>query len=719
MNSQNSNFYISGMRDREQGCSRPVPAFAAVWVFLLILVIPAMSAHAQFVSMSDQEDMFAITREDGDVHIYHTVFVGLVNGFHVDRRVAGDEWERITDEPVYPVTGGTGFVRTIGLDLFEELQEITEQETSQQVFLSMKMRRNLNFLGTVLYPEVAEALGNVYIDRDAPVGQRVEYRFVITNSRGAPTGDEITGRFDLQPSVPAPPENVSVSNEGRELILEWEYPAAPISSDGVAEFRFYERRDGETVLLTERTHLRKDEESTYSFRVEVEALDRAYSVFMVAVDATGQESNPSDIVRIVPEDNIPPEPVLNIDLFRLDDHRVEISWDVSTDLDAAGYHVFRMERNEEDFTRLTDEMLDVFQNVYIDSTITGSAHYNYKIHVYDQQGNESDPSNISSILIEAFEPPEPVSALEATYQDDGSVLLRWDSNPATDISTYYIMRREIHPEKNRAYARVNEERTLATEIRDPGISDAGFPEGRTYEFGVVAVGPSAMQSDTVFAEVHIPLVTPPDPPPFSDVVPEEGGRINIGWQASPSATVVRYEVHRVLGPSGTEYADANTDEWARAPQDDDWEQRLTEANRVGVTGRGNRFVRDEEVVPGNTYRYAVTAVDSAGNRSGPALTGTIMYRSTTPPQPVRNIQARMMDDQITVQWEPVRSQHLAGYAIYRSRIATGGFELVAEVEGDETRWTDPDGEAGNWYRVYAVDTSDNKSRRTRAIQATR
>ncbi len=730
-------------------------AVAALWLLLLAGVLMPKPADAQFIPMTDEQDMFAITREDGDVYVYHTVFIGLVNGFHVDRRVAGGDWERITEEPVYPVSGGTGFVRMIGEDVFTELQDITGQETTQQVFLSMKMRQNLNFLGSVLFPEVAAALGNLYIDRDAPVGQRAEYRFVIVNTRGEPTGNEITGTFNLQPATPGPPRNFSVSNEGTELIMEWDYPDAPISQDGVSEFRFYERRDGRNIPLTPRTVLRIGDQSRYTFRTRVDALNRSYTLFVVAVDATGQESNPSNTVTIVPEDNIPPAPVVNIDLHRLDETRVEVSWDVSTDLDAAGYHVFRMERNEEDFTRLTDEMLDVFENVFVDSTIVGSSQYSYKIRVYDRQGNESEPSNISSILIEAFASPEPPRALEAALQVDGTVQLRWGASPTADIVTYNVIRREIHPETGRSYSRVNAERTLETSLRDPGLSAAGFPEGRTFEYGVSAVGPSAMQSDTAFAVVHIPLVTPPEAPPSTDVMPAEGGRMNISWQASPSSTVTGYEVHRILGPVRTgadgqndsadggpgdggsgdgapgdmrrgagavnEEAGAGSGQagWDALPDDQELARLLVDANKVAATGRGNRFVRDERVVPGNTYQYLVTAIDSAGNKSRPALTEAVFYRSTTPPQPVRNIQARVIDGDVTVQWEPVRAQYLAGYVIYRSHIATGGFERVAEVEAGENRWRDTNGEAGNWYRVYAVDSSENKSRRTRAIQATR
>jgi fibronectin type 3 domain-containing protein len=738
---------LAGIRTifERSGFGAPV---AVLWLLFLTGFLIPKPAEAQFIATSDEQDMFVITREDGDVYVYHTVFIGLVNGFHVDRRVAGGEWERITEEPVYPVSGGTGFVRMIGEDMFTELQEITGQETSQQVFLSMKMRQNLNFLGSVLFPDVARALGNLYIDRDAPIGRRAEYRFVIVNTRGEPTGNEITGSFNLQPAIPAAPRNFSVSNEGPELVLEWEYPSAPISMDGVSEFRFYERREGRNIPLTPRTALRIGDKTRYTFRTGIEAMNRSYTLFVVAADAAGQEGDPSNTVTIVPEDNIPPAPVVNIDLHRLGETRVEVSWNVSTDLDAAGYHVFRMERNEEDFTRLTDQLLDVFENVFVDTTIAGSSHYSYKIQVYDRQGNESEPSNISSILIEAFTPPEPPRALDAALQDDGMVQLRWGASPTGDIVTYNVIRREIHPETGRSYARVNDDRTLATELRDPGLSAAGFPEGRTFEYGVSAVGPSAMQSDTIFAVVHIPLVTPPEPPPFTDVTPAEGGRININWQASPSSTVTGYEVHRILGPvrSGAEEQDdsaggrpgsggfgdsapgdmrgdtaagSGLTGWDVLPDDEELARLVVDANRVSATGRGNRFVRDEKAVPGNTYQYVVTAVDSAGNRSQPALTEAVFYRSTTPPQPVRNIQARVMDGNVAVQWEPVRAQYLAGYVIYRSRIATGGFERVAEVEAGQTRWTDRNGEAGNWYRVYAVDTSENKSRRTRAIQATR
>ncbi len=55
---------------------------------------------------------------------------------------------------------------------------------------------------------------------------------------------------------------------------------------------------------------------------------------------------------------------------------------------------------------------------------------------------------------------------------------------------------------------------------------------------------------------------------------------------------------------------------------------------------------------------------------------------------------------------------LAGYNVYRSNIPTGVFQRVGTVPAATLTFTDPQGKAGLFYHIKAVDRSGNESRRS-------
>lgn len=680
---------------------RLVPIMAALTIWLAFGALPG---YAQ--SGDSQDDVFVLTTLDEQAYIYNMGITGFSGGFHVERRQAGNDWQRITEEPVFPASDGVEFERMVG-DLFPMLQEMTEQQDPHDVYLRMMTRQQAGFVGSLIYPDVARALGRLFVDENPPVSAETEYRIVFTNSRGEPTGEMVTTTVTLEPQLPETPENLSVSYEGAELTITWDYPVTEVTEDGVAHFRIYFRDAQTEELLTREGVLRRTDTESQRRQLEVDELNREYEIYVVAADAAGQESGPTEPVSVIPEDNIPPEPVLNINLHRLDDETIEISWPVSPDPDAAGYHVYRFEQDaDENFVRITDQQLELTENVYRDTTITGSSHYNYTIRVLDEHGNESEPSNEASMLIEEFEPPEPVTEVEARLQEGSTVYINWDESPAEDISSYSVIRREVYPEFDENYSQVNEGRLMETDIIDQGIAGAGFPEGRTFEFGVVAVGSGSMHSDTVSTELHIPLTTPPEPPANIEVNTAEAERVNIRWGASSSRTVTHYNIYRLPGQDDSDIPEKGED--LKEGFDD---------HKIKKEDAGTHFTRDEHAETGQTYRYLVAAIDSAGNLSTPKVSELLDHRSARPPQPVRNLQAREVDDEVLLRWEPVNSEDLEGYKIYRSSIATGAFEVINEVDKEHTEWADPDGEPGKWYQVRAIDTSGNESRTTRATQA--
>jgi predicted phage tail protein len=136
--------------------------------------------------------------------------------------------------------------------------------------------------------------------------------------------------------------------------------------------------------------------------------------------------------------------------------------------------------------------------------------------------------------------------------------------------------------------------------------------------------------------------------------------------------------------------------------------------------RGIRFFRDEEVELNRSFVYAVSAVDSVGNISEPARSDTLITSNVNPPLPAHNVIALAENDQVNLRWQTRKSDaSIRSFAIMRASIATGRYEEIGRTSADELSFTDTNGEAGLWYRVYPVDATGRRAREARNTQAVR
>jgi hypothetical protein len=132
----------------------------------------------------------------------------------------------------------------------------------------------------------------------------------------------------------------------------------------------------------------------------------------------------------------------------------------------------------------------------------------------------------------------------------------------------------------------------------------------------------------------------------------------------------------------------------------------------------DRSFRDETVEVGNEYRYGISAVDSLRNESEPTFSRYLFVKKNDPISSVRNIRIVQRNESAELYWEPVSSQHLVGYMVYRSDISTGIYEPVNSEPIIETIFPLEDQEPGYWYRVRALDVSGNESRASEPVRYT-
>ncbi|MEX0662972.1 MAG: hypothetical protein WEA58_06310 [Balneolaceae bacterium] len=669
--------------------------FNCILLMLAVSTLFTVDIKAQ-VAVEDTQFM-VITRDDGSAYIMHDLAIPLSHGFHVHRRIEGGEWERLTETHIMPVQSGPQLEQRMG-GKFEFLKERLGIEDPQRIFLSLRAQTDENTVVNAALPELSVLLGRSYVDENVPLGSEVAYRFEIVSDLGRPTGREIEGTAQLSPETPVAPTNLSVSHEDRQVQLNWNYPTHDQNpdTDKVIRFKTYYRdlESGRTVDATDAILLRTVGDTDFRKYITVPNRNRDYEFWVEAIDFSGQSSPQSESVVVRIEDNIPPPILRNVNASVNDAYHVEITWPVSTVIDLAGYHVYMSRGEDEEYERLTDEILLPLQVSYIDTTAEPGVQYRYAITVVDMNANESSLSNPTHVYVWDYTTPEPVTNLEAVFLEDNlQVRLNWEPGEEyLSLRTYQILRRQINPVAGLVYEQINEPAFKEEVLFDDGYEDDGFREGVSFEYGITAVSENGNRSDTVWTDIQIPVLTPPEPPTSIQTNLRTGERVQLTWTASVSGAVSSYRIYRKA---------VSTDS----------------TSLLAENNRGIRLFRDENVEVDNRYIYSVTAVDSVGNESEPIFGDTLVVQKMNPPVSTRNVQAVHRDGSVQLQWQMQDLNHVAGFRIYRATIATGNFDLIGETESDELIFSHNESEAGQWFKVFPFDRYGREARTARAVQA--
>ncbi len=633
------------------------------------------------------QEILPVLASDGEVYIYHDFRLNIGHGFNVYRIINGDE-VRLNEAPVYPVNNGVEFRNRIG-DLYAGFEESLEVESPQEVFFKLRGDESMSLLLSYSYPEIASALGYLYTDTDPVFEEEITYRYEVVDRRGEPTGRSFEDEFIISPEPVEVPVayDVSADRHGRNVTINWSFPPTTDSlEDHVIRFEVYMRPEGEDFFtrVTDKTVLRQMNQSrfTYTFSLDTEIQRAEFAV--EAVDFTGTNTQASESVDVELSDQTRLSAVHEIYSTVRDNEVVEITWPVSVEPLLAGYHIDRIDQETGERTRLTDELIEAAEPVFRDDMVQEGHTYYYYVIAVSESGVESEDGNPAIQYIETRTPPPSPADLQAHFNEAESIIeLSWDEGGQNEqFNTFVILRRQQTDAGWRAFSQVNSGRVTESELTDPGIAGEGFTEGQFYEYGVAAASQSGLRSDTVFTVVQVPNLTPPEPPVGIDTNIDSGVRINVVWGASPSTDVTSYKVYKT-----------------------DTERDTT----VFEMPRNRRLFTDSEVIPGQEYKYFVTAVDSSGNESLPSRKADIMMRDVTPPAPVRNLQAVATEEGVHLRWESV-TDDIEGYIVKRSTLSNGVYEIISEELVESVDWVDLEGETGDWYRVYAVDVSGNQSR---------
>lgn len=653
------------------------------YLIVIALLVPAYQGMAQ-------GQLFTLTQPDGSTYLYHNLELGRREGINIYRSEE-DSLVKINPRPVYPASGGNSLRQQLGESLTRELLSTTDEQSATRLFLRLQTDSELTLLLQFTYPELAQALATLFIDENSPVNTSVTYRIEVVDEDGVSTNRSVEQEVSLTPFSPKPPEEFTVSIEGNYAGASWRHQ--PVEPFKITGYHLYYREEGTTAFVRANAILQKRyDQETFTFTYDLPMDGNTYEFYATTVDITRQESEPSSSVTLTLQDRIPPQPPEALRGTKLDQRYVALNWQTSVEPDAAGYRVYRTQEANGNYDLLTDDLLNVLNTVYVDSSSVPGNQYAYAVTAVDSAGNESDQSVPVSFMIEDRTAPSTPVNLQATYQDNGTVLLEWETpGLAEDFRTFSIIRRQTRSANSKGYAQVNNGVWRENQLTDEGVNGNGLIDGAFYEYGVIAVDSASNFSDTALLEIQIPDRVSPNPPVSLSARARDEYAIELNWNASTSQDVVKYNLYRKTL--------ATTDSLLK-------EFTFNE-----------RYYNDRQVTTGEEYIYTVTALDSMGNESSKVMRDTLLFSDPNPPASIRNVQAFAGDGSVTIQWEPSPEDDLSGYRVYRSQIATGIYEPLVDTLLEESSYTDPQGEAGYWYKVRAIDTSQNEGKFSRAAQA--
>jgi len=706
---------------------------------ILLLGIGTLAAQPQPRQAAAPVMRVLLPAGENQAWIYHTLTPPPGHGVMLYRQVEGRPADTLTTEPLL-VSFDPATIRDRAGLAWPTLLEATRRDDALSAIIALRQDPFTANLLTFLSPGIAEVLGRRLTDPDPPAGALVTYRVEVVNDLGEPIGEQIEHTLTLVPVNPEPPSGLELENLGHVIRLRWNYRRAdPNQDDAVVAFRANCLVEGEPGSdpgdgpreLSPEPALRTLNTTEFSTSVPAPQPGARISCAVAPVTFAGTTGRVSAQVSLAVAD-IEPLPVVGVPVLeQVGGHGVRVSWAAPADERVRGYNLYRAELATDGFVRVNREPLPPERTVFQDRAPRDAMPWFYRVAVVGPDGREGEMSPPEFVFVYDVTPPTAPQNFRAAAQADGTVLLTWqDPTPAPDLWTYVVLRRRDNPIAGPAWTQLSHGNELrATRYVDSGEARRGFYEGDFYGYALVAVDSARNRSDTLYARVQIPDLTPPEAPSSLRAGLADGFRVNLNWNASPDGDVVEYVVYRAEDPAaamgmgasgpgsgatgaasgaGTGVAGAVAAAGQGTPAR--VQPRFAERARVD---RSLQFLRDEQVQPGMQYTYRVTAVDSAGNQSEPSPVAEIMVRPATPPANVRNTRVEASPDGTgaEVTWEPVRSPHLAGYRIYRSDISTGVYEPVGETGAGQTQWTDTTA-AGQrwWYKVYAVDVAGVQSR---------
>ncbi len=506
--------------------------------------------------------------------------------------------------------------------------------------------------------DLLTTLGNVteHTDEGLDVGKEYRYQVLAFNSFGNGYVSPIERATPIRmPEPPTEPRYISLTEGDGQIELEWREPA----DDGGRSILGYHVFRGTSVDTLEMLTTLEYIHTSYIDPGLTNGVTYHYAV--QTFNEIG-DSPLSSIVNGTPV-GLPGEPI-NYDV-EAGDGQVILSWgppEVDGGTEILRYEVFR---GTTDTTLEWIDVTDADANTYTDDSLLNGMTFHYAICAVNKVGNGPWTEVMEATPLALPDAPGDLVA----EPGDGQVTITWtrpQRNGGAEITQYNIHRGTS--EGSLAHLHTVAKFTFT-------YADSEVLAGTTYHYAVAAVTAAGEGPASIMASA-----TPYGPPgaPLNLKVTAGDGEVTIRWEppeddrASP---VIGYVIMRGVS--------------------------AVAMSELAKPGEVKSYI-DTTVVNGQTYYYAVAAINGAGQGD---LTEplSVFLRSANVPGMVQTMAADVKGAKVTLQWikpQDDGGSPVTGYVILRG-LSKDSIEQVAEVGPGATTWSEDGLERGTTY-FYSV-----------------
>lgn len=579
------------------------------------------------------------------------------------------------ENPLKPISDFTDAMNILAID-FKQINRVLDADSEDEVIRRLKGNSFKSALLSLMFLSAAEIAGRVYYDSAITQGSSYDYKIEYFDSKGV-----LKSHFNKTVNTtiinPAKPTNLKAKSVQGIVTLTWDYPKWIEDRNNLAvRFNIYRKENSGGFKIVNNGFNLRDDESENIF-TDIKPDSRAvYEYYITAVDPAGRESANSEIVRVASDEKMPPSAPNGL-TAAASDNFVFLSWNVATEINIAGYNIYRKESVGSDSTKLNSKLLEYAKPVFTDSTALYGKRYFYFVTSVSDNNLESILSQVASIYLEDLIAPEPI-VIKSGSVDNRFVRLEFEKSKSDDALLYKVFRGE--KKDVMAVAGV----TTSGVFIDSGYGGKGLPAGRKIYYSVSVLDKAENESTiSPIFEIIVPDNEAPAPPTPVSATFKQGRGVEVITGSSSSGDVKEIKVYR--------------------KKENETPELLTT-----LTTFPNVYI-DNTVKLLESYIYLIQAVDTAGNVSDFSSTDPLKILDQTPPSQVRYLSATLESNSVKITWIRVGDNDLSGYNVYRSEIPNGVYVKVNSSPVLETTFTDTQGNGKNFYKVRAVDTSGNES----------
>ncbi|MDD2894484.1 MAG: hypothetical protein PHG81_00575 [Aliarcobacter sp.] len=240
---------------------------------------------------------------------------------------------------------------------------------------------------------------------------------------------------------------------------------------------------------------------------------------------------------------------------------IGFEWEKVSDPRVIGYNFYRTELNKDsNELKLVKVLENKYATHYVDKGLEPKTRYAYQISSIIEGGIESKTTD--AYIVETLPRIIPVEFAQAISNLPHSVKLLWRPHPDNRVGYYRI-------EKYNTF--INEWILLKTikQRLQAEYVDTGLDNNTSYKYRIKAFSFDDVEAAPTKVVIGKTKALPASPTNVR-ASNNESKRITISWNASPTADVIKYEIHRstfkLFGYSKIKEVNANTLEYIDTPE---------------------------------------------------------------------------------------------------------------------------------------------------------